>query len=179
MLKKPKYIFSETIFLKVFLEYLLFLFRTYKLFSNCYSGNHHCRVGCPNILNFTSTSNITGGILYRYILSPNPKFQNFISRIDRLPAFSVNCKIYIVKRHENGQKIIIFRKMGITFDWDVLSSWTLHCCVSFLVLSCWILIMAMLYYVWATLVHGHNSHNSHFRLLWPLWPWPLTFLTYP
>jgi len=73
-------------------------------------------LGCPNILNFTSTSNITGGILYRYILSPNPKFQNFISRIDRLPAFSVNCKIYIVKRHENGQKIIIFSKMGITFD---------------------------------------------------------------
>ncbi len=136
-------------------------------------------VGCPNILNFTSTSNITGGILYRYILSPNPKFQNFISRIDRLPAFSVNCKIYIVKRHENGQKIIIFRKMGITFDWDVLSSWTLHCCISFLVLSCWILIMAMLYDVWATLVHGHNGHNGHFRLLWPLWPWPLTFLTYP
>ena len=73
-------------------------------------------VGCPNIFNFTSTSNITGGILYQYILSPNPKFQNFISRIDRLPAFSVNCKIYIVKRHENGQKIIIFSKMGITFD---------------------------------------------------------------
>ena len=42
--------------------------------------------------------------------------------------------------------------MGITFDWDILSSWTFHCCVSFLVLSCWILIMAMLHDVWATLV---------------------------
>ena len=93
--------------------------------------------------------------------------------------YILHCKIYIVKWHENWQKIIIFRKMGITFDWDILSSWTFHCCVSFLVLSCWILIMAMLYDVWATLVHGHNGHNGHFRLLWPLWPWPLTFLTYP
>ena len=36
--------------------------------------------------------------------------------------YILHCKIYIIKWHENWQKIIIFRKMGITFDWDVLSS---------------------------------------------------------
>ena len=138
-----------------------------------------CTLGCPNMLNFTSTSNVTGGILYRYNWSLNPKFQNFISRIDRLPAFSVNRKIYIVKLPRNLPKWQIFQKTNVTFDWDVLSSWTLHCCVSYSVLFCWILIMAMLHHVWATLGYGYNGHNGHFGLLWRLWPSPLAYLTWP
>ena len=66
------------------------------------------------MLIFKSTSNITGGILYREIWSLNPKFQNFMSRIDRLPAFSINYKIYIVKLPRNWPKLQIFFKYGDT-----------------------------------------------------------------
>ena len=48
--------------------------------------------------------------MYRDIWSLNPKFQNFMSRIDRLPAFSVNHKIYIVKLPRNWPKLQIFFK---------------------------------------------------------------------
>ena len=50
------------------------------------------------------------------------------------------------------------------------SRWTLHRCVSFSLLFCWILIMAMLHHVWTNLGHGHNGLNGHFWLLWRLWP---------
>ena len=68
--------------------------------------------------------------MYRDIWSLNPKFQNFISRIDRLPAFSINRKIYIVKLPRNWPKLQIFLKMGVTFDWNVLCRWNFHCCAS-------------------------------------------------
>ena len=130
-----------------------------------------CIISCLPCLHENFQKKLSSVVKHCWVGCPN--ILNFST------FYILHGKIYIVKWHENWQKIIIFRKMGITLDWDILSSWTFHCCVSFLVLSCWILIMAMLYYVWATLVHGHNGHNSHFRLLWPLWPWPLTFLTYP
>ena len=67
-----------------------------------------CIISCLPCLHENPKKKLSSVVKHCWVGCPN--ILNFST------FYILHCKIYIIKWHENWQKIIIFRKMGKTFD---------------------------------------------------------------